>query len=71
MLIQEDQVTTNEGGYIPEQMYRVRVVNTKFDMRTKPKAPMTTLDFEVIEANTPPTAKPESDDTEREAETAE
>eukprot|EP01037_Dinobryon_pediforme_P001506 gene1506-1528_t len=29
------------------------------------------LDFEVIEANTPPTAKPESDDTEREAETAE
>jgi ATP-dependent Clp protease ATP-binding subunit ClpA len=29
------------------------------------------LDFEVIEANTPPSAKPESDDTEREAETAE
>ncbi len=29
------------------------------------------LDFEVIEANTPPAAKAESDDTEREAETAE
>jgi ATP-dependent Clp protease ATP-binding subunit ClpA len=29
------------------------------------------LDFEVIEANTQPSAKPEADDTEREAETAE
>lgn len=32
-------------------MYRVRVVNTKFDMRSNQakKAPMTTLSFEVIE----------------------
>lgn len=53
MLIQEDQVTTNEGGYIPEGMYRVRVLDTKFDMRSdKNKAPMTTLSFEIIEPET-------------------
>jgi hypothetical protein len=50
MLINEDQVVTNEGGYIPEQTYRVRIINTKFDMRSsQKKAPMTTLQFEVIE----------------------
>ena len=53
MLINEDQVVTNEGGYIPENTYRIRVIGTKFDMRSsQKKAPMTTLQFEVIEPET-------------------
>jgi hypothetical protein len=53
MRINEEQVTTNEGGYIPEQVYRVRVLNTKFDMRSSQnKPPMTTLSLEVIEPET-------------------
>lgn len=53
MIINEDEITSNEGGYLPEQTYRVRVIDTKFDMRSsQKKAPMTTLSFEILEPET-------------------
>ena len=53
MKINKSETTTNEGGYIPEGTYRIRVTDTKADMRTaQNKPPMTTLSFEIIEPET-------------------
>lgn len=42
----------NRGGYIPEQVYRVRCVDTKFSASNNSGRPMTTLSCEIIEPET-------------------
>src|SRR5690349_7096983 len=52
MKIASSAMATSMGGYIPEQIYRVRCLGTKFTSKNGSGQPMTTLSCEIIEPET-------------------
>lgn len=49
MKIPVAETPSSQGGYIPEQTYRVRITDTKYTSANSTGNPMTTLSCEVIE----------------------
>lgn len=52
MKIKKSEARSSAGGFIPEGMYRARVIGTKFVTKNGSGQPMTTLDCEIIEPET-------------------